>query len=250
LPKAQRFGWHNHLATVVFAHEFEQVFRILTVRLLAHHLRTVPHPFAVEPDAITIIKKLEVNVRVIGPIGEALGLDIKNVSADGTTITVTEKAYHGEVQDFLKTKNGNRVVDLAPEVGKLLREYIGKRKGLVFATRNGKPLSQSNVLRRQLHPLLAKLGIAECGFHALRRYRTTHLRNQRTPEALVQFWLGHAGKTITDSYDRSREDATYRKEVATSVGVGFTIPTLVVQNSVESSKETEVEVKSEPVASL
>jgi integrase len=184
-------------------------------------------------------------------VGEALGLDIKNVSADGTAITVSEKAYHGEVQTFLKTKNGNRVVDLAPEVGSLLRKYIGKRKGLVFATRTGQPLGQSNVLRRQLHPLLKELGLDECGFHAFRRFRATHLRKQRTPEALTQFWLGHAGKSITDSYDRSREDAAYRKEVAAAVGTGFTVPSaVVVQKSVESSKEVEVEVKQEPVVTL
>jgi integrase len=174
-------------------------------------------------------------------VGEALGLDVKNVSEDGTTIKVAEKAYHGEVQSFLKTKNGHRVVDLAPEVGKLLREYIGKRTGLLFCTRTGQSLSQSNILRRQLHPLLKDLGLGQCGFHALRRFRTTHLRKQRTPEALTQFWLGHAGKSITDSYDRSREDVSYRKEVATAVGTGFTVPSAVVQKLVESSKDVAVE---------
>jgi hypothetical protein len=42
--------------------------------------------------------------------------------------------------------------------------------------------------------------------------------------------------TITDGYDRVREDVGYRKEVAATVGVGFTIPAVVVQKSVESSK--------------
>lgn len=176
-------------------------------------------------------------------VGEALGLDISNVSEDGTMVTVTEKAYHGEVQSFLKTKNGKRVVDLAPEVGTLLREYIGKRKGLVFQTSKGHPLSQSNILRRQLHPLLKTLGLTECGFHAFRRFRTTWLRMQRAPEKLTQFWLGHADKTITDSYDRSPENAVYRKDEAVLRGIGFTVPVAVV------SKVSKVE-KGEEVATL
>jgi integrase len=156
-------------------------------------------------------------------LGEILGLNITNVSTDGCTITVVEKAYRGDVQDFLKTKNGKRMVDLDPQVGKTLREFIGNRKGLVFATRTGKPLSQSNILKRQLHPLLEELELPKCGAHAFRRYRTTWLRKQRAPEGLVQYWLGHAGKSITDGYDRVREDVEYRREVAKAVGIGFTI---------------------------
>jgi integrase len=163
-------------------------------------------------------------------IGEVLGLDIENVSEDGTTVKVTEKAYGSTIQDFLKTKNGNRIVGLHPAVGSLLRQYIGTRKsGLVFRTRTGQPLSQSNILRRQLHPLLTELGQEERGFHTFRRFRATHLRKQRTPEGLTQFWLGRAGKTITDGYDRVREDVGYRQEVAAAVGTGFTVPSVVVQ---------------------
>jgi hypothetical protein len=39
---------------------------------------------------------------------------------------------------------------------------------------------------------------------AFRRFRTTYLCKQRAPEGLVQFWLGRAGKSITDGYDRVR----------------------------------------------
>jgi integrase len=170
-------------------------------------------------------------------LGEILGLSLGNVSADGTLLTITEKAFRSEVQDFLKTKNGKREVDLTAEVGQLLRKYIGDRKtGLVFTTKKGKPLSQSNILRRQLHPLQAANGIEECGFHAFRRYRITHLRMNSTPEGLVQFWAGHSGKSITDGYDKVREDLKFRKEVTKSVGIGFTIPALVVQSVQENEK--------------
>jgi len=40
-------------------------------------------------------------------------------------------------------------------VAKLLVEFIGDRKsGLLFCTRKGKQLGQSNILRRHLHPAL------------------------------------------------------------------------------------------------
>lgn len=100
------------------------------------------------------------------------------------TIIISQKAWKSQLQDFLKTSNGDRIIDLDPQVAKLLREYIGDRKGLVFESRSGQPLGQSNILRRQLHPLGAEQGIPVAGFHAFRRYRTTWLRKQRAPEGL------------------------------------------------------------------
>jgi hypothetical protein len=40
----------------------------------------------------------------------------------------------------------------------------------------GKPLSQTNVSRRDLHPILKTLGIGKAGFHDFSRFRTTRLR--------------------------------------------------------------------------
>jgi hypothetical protein len=57
-----------------------------------------------------------------------------------------------------------------------------------------------------------------------------------------QFWLGHAGKSVTHGYDRVREDVEYRKEVARSVGLGFTIPTVIVSRVRENEVETEKEI--------
>jgi integrase len=174
-------------------------------------------------------------------LGEILGLNITNVSADGRTITVSDKAYRGEIQDYLKTANGKRIIDVTAKVGKMLREFIGTRAGLAFATRTGRPLSQSNLLKRHLHPLLEKIEVEDCGFHAFRRYRATWLRKQSTPEGLVQFWLGHSAKSITDGYDRVREDVAFRQKVASSVGTGFAIsafqPDVIVSKVREIGEE-------------
>jgi len=94
----------------------------------------------------------------------------------------------------------------------------------LFSTDSGKPLAQSNILSDSLHPILKKLGYPKAGAHAFRRYRTTWLRKQRTPEDLIRFWLGHANKTVTDDYSLLKEDVEFRKKIAKEVGIGFAIP--------------------------
>jgi integrase len=73
---------------------------------------------------------------------------------------------------------------------------------------SGGPLCQANVLRRSLHEILKDIA---CGFHAFRRFRNTHLRTARIRDGLIQFWMGHAGETMTDNYDRVREDLEFRR---------------------------------------
>ena len=88
----------------------------------------------------------------------------------------------------------------------------------------GKPLSQTNLLHRSLYPILEKLEIKKCGFHAMRRFRITHLRKQRAPEDLIRFWVGQAAKSVTDTYSKLHEDVEYRRSVAAEVGAGFDVP--------------------------
>src|ERR1051325_571501 len=156
-------------------------------------------------------------------VGEALGMEIRHVSGDARTLTIQQSAWATQIQTP-KTQNAFRQVDLSPELGEMLKAHIDSRsKGLVFVNSNGKPLSQTNVLRRHLHPVLKQLGVSKQGFHGTRRFRATWLRKQMAPEGLVQFWLGHAGKSVTDGYDRIREDVEYRQMVAAKIGLGFTL---------------------------
>src|SRR5215831_6843311 len=56
-------------------------------------------------------------------------------------------------------KNGKREIDLHPKVSAMLKMFIGNRtSGLLFGSRKGTPLGQSNFLRRTLHPILVGLG--------------------------------------------------------------------------------------------
>jgi integrase len=175
-------------------------------------------------------------------IGEALGLEVRHISADCRTITVEQSCWAGTIQRP-KTKNAYRQVDLSQPLADLLRSFLGTRKsGLIFVNKFGKPLSQTNLVRRSLHPILKELKKEKAGFHAMRRFRATWLRKQRAPEDLIQFWLGHAKQSITDGYSKLDEDLEFRHEVAEKVGAGFVVPNAVRPMRPKKVKEAEVAV--------
>ena len=119
-------------------------------------------------------------------ISEALGIEIdKHISSDFGTISLRQQARHCKVKARLKTTNAVRDVDIHPAIASLLKAFVGERKsGFLFASRNGKPLSSSNIIRRHLHPALKELnyvnphtGTHKAGNHAFRRFRNTYLKN-------------------------------------------------------------------------
>jgi hypothetical protein len=156
--------------------------------------------------------------------GEALGLEVKHVSEDGSTISIEQSVWAGQTQ-LPKTANAIREIDCPSELAAMLKAFIGDRKtGFLFQTRTGKSLTQVNVLKRQLHPLLKKLNVEIAGFHAARRFRTSFLRKSRCPEDLIRFWLGHANRSVTDGYSRLKDDVEFRKQCVESIGLGFEMP--------------------------
>jgi len=170
-------------------------------------------------------------------IGEALGLEIdKHFTPDFLTISIEQKARHCKVEKRLKTASAFRQVDLHPAIAAMLKRFVSERKtGFLFCTRNGKPLGSSCVSRRHLHPALKQLGFinpftgnSKAGYHAFRRFRNTHLRNRtECPEGLRKFWLGHADESMSDRYDKIKEDMEFRREWAEKCGFGFKLPSVV-----------------------
>jgi integrase len=175
-------------------------------------------------------------------VGEAFGLEIKHLSEDCRTITVEQSCW-GKSLQTPKTKSAYRQVDVCIAVAGLLKSFIGDRKlGLVFANSAGKPLSQTNVIRRSLHPILKELAVNQAGFHAMRRFRTTWLRKQRAPEDLIRFWLGHAKSSVTDGYSKLADDLEYRLEVTEKIGAGFTVPASMRPMRPRKSVKAEIEI--------
>lgn len=181
-------------------------------------------------------------------IGEALGIEIdKHISPDFQTLSIKQKVHHGRVEQRLKTTNGFREVDLHPAIAALLKEYVGDRtSGFLFCTRKGKPVSATNIIRRHLHKALKQLnyvnpftGTHKAGNHAFRRFRNTYLRNYtECPEGLYKYWMGHAGKDMSDLYDKVKEDIAFRRKWAEWCGFGFELPS-VVPNVPKTAEKTE-----------
>jgi integrase len=157
--------------------------------------------------------------------GELLGLEIRHF--DGTAVKVEQEAWGGIIQ-APKTENAYRTIELDPAVLKLMNAFIGSRTtGYIFTNGGGKPIHQSNFLRRKFHPTLEAAGVPKAGFHGFRRYRNTYLRNVAgCPDGLLKFWLGHsASRDMSDRYDKIRDDAKFRRDQAEKMGVGFELPT-------------------------
>ena len=158
-------------------------------------------------------------------------MQIRDVKNDVISVKHALSAVTNELQTP-KTKNGIREIDLHSSLAVVLHSLVN-----VFQSESGGPLCQANVLRRSLHEVLKNIGREACGFHAFRRFRNTHLRKARVPDGLIQFWMGHAGETMTDNYDRVREDLEFRRFTAQQVGLGFDPPVAVKQVSPHSPQK-------------
>jgi hypothetical protein len=165
-------------------------------------------------------------------VGEALGLEIdKHISPDFRTLYIVQKAKCGEIQQYLKTKNGEREIDLCSSLAEELRDFVGLRtSGLLFHTASGRQLLQTNVLRDSLHPTLKAMKHVAGGFNIFRRFRLTHLEKSDCPDALKHFWSGHAPKHVSERYVKLLTDRQYRLDWAERIGLGFTIPGSVGQH--------------------
>ena len=147
--------------------------------------------------------------------GEVIGLKVEDLSPDCRTLHVRRAVWGGKEQSP-KTENAVRSVDLPESLAALLQKHVAGRVGYVFTTRLGRPMSQRNLLR-VLHAVAGKTGL-----HAFRRFRAAVLRKAGVPEDLIRFWLGHAGRSVTDDYARQlRDDIPFRQEWAARTGLGF-----------------------------
>ena len=163
-----------------------------------------------------------------GPLraGEALGLEIdKHISGDFRTLQIVQKAKRGELQPYLKTVNGERLVDLCQGLADMLREFVGTRtSGLLFTSPTGAQILQSNTLGDSLHPILDYLAHERGGFNIFRRFRLTHLETSGCPEALKHFWSGHAPRHVSERYIKLQQDRDFRLSWAEKIGLGFSLP--------------------------
>jgi len=159
-------------------------------------------------------------------VGEALGLRVEHITDDFSTIKISQSAWRGKTQ-APKTANAIREIDLHPSLAALVKTFVnGRAEGFLFPSASGKPLTQRNVLRNGFDKIREDLQLTQpgLGFHAFRRFRTSHLRKNRAPWDLEKFWLGHANKSVTDKYsEQLKQDVEWRKAEAERIGLGFSL---------------------------
>ncbi len=135
--------------------------------------------------------------------GEACGLPTRKLLLDTGAIKIDQKVWHGKIET-VKSKKGNRLCEISPQLAEHLRGYLRtwrpNRLGLLFATANGTPWDADLVRKRKLYPLLEKLGIERCGFHAFRHGNETVMDGEGVPMATRQNRLGHSDARTTMKY--------------------------------------------------
>ena len=135
--------------------------------------------------------------------GEICALRVADLDLENAVIYVRQSVWRGQIQT-VKSRKGNRRFPISPELVEHLRDHLRGWKpnplGLLFATKKGTPWDHSLVRKRRFHPMLKKLGISQCGFHAFRHGNATLLDRIGAPMAVRQNRLGHADAQTTMDY--------------------------------------------------
>ncbi len=147
--------------------------------------------------------------------GELHGLEVADIDFVRNIIHVRRSVWEGQKQST-KSRNANRAIDVQPGLVTMLKDYLnGRQEGLVFPSKNGKPLRNNNVLRRHLHPTLQALSIREGGMHGFRHGRVSFLVENNTPVDVIKAWIGHGSERMVRLYTHLRPQ--YRSRVLASI---------------------------------
>ena len=145
--------------------------------------------------------------------GEIFGLKWSDIDWLRGRVRVQRQAQRVKGQGKLfvppKTKAGRRSIPIGSEMLLLLRKHREKQVvtkifsgqdwhelNLVFPTRNGKPLSESNLLK-EYKMLLEACGLPKLRFHDLRHTAASIMLNRGIPPFVVSRILGHSKPSTT-----------------------------------------------------
>lgn len=134
-------------------------------------------------------------------VGEILGLRWQDVDLDRAELRVTQAVYRGYVGSP-KTKGSKRTLPL-PEAATLALKKLARRslsgaaESLVFASRKGTVLNDTNLLLRDLKPAGKQIGVPWVSWHTFRRTHATLLQLAGGSAKDAQAQLGHSQITTT-----------------------------------------------------
>jgi integrase len=135
--------------------------------------------------------------------GELCGLPVRNLLLDLGAIKITQKVWHGKIEP-VKSLKGNRICEVSPQLVAHVRGFLESWKpnpdGLLFSSSNGTPWDADVLRKRKFYPLLEKLNIVRCGFHAFRHGNETVMDGENVPIATRLNRLDHSDPRTTMKY--------------------------------------------------
>ena len=117
-----------------------------------------------------------------------------------------------------KTQASERVIPMTDGLSLALQRHQHNVKrsalALVFPNANGKPYEAANLLRRLLHPALAKCGLPKTGWRVFRRSVATALSEMREPVRTAQQVLGHSSPHTTLAFYTQSVEESQRSAIS------------------------------------
>jgi integrase len=140
-------------------------------------------------------------------------------------------AMYDRQEQSTKSVAGVRQVDIWSGLNSWLAENLKRDPGqYLFQTRNGNLLHT-----KTLYQHLETVKIP--GTHSLRRFRASYLASEGCTEDLIKYWLGHAGKSITDRYLKPQKFVEHRRGWAERAKIGFELPEERIGNYIDNSRK-------------
>lgn len=132
-------------------------------------------------------------------IGEILALKVGDFDFQKKLLTVHRSVWRGKLSTP-KTSTSQADLPLPDALARIVHEHITTLKGeWLFPNTHGGFLTSENVVRQVLVPILDKLGIPRCGFHAFRHTHATLLLHSGATPQETQAQLRHADPRVTIS---------------------------------------------------
>jgi integrase len=131
--------------------------------------------------------------------GEVCALNVGHVNLDSRVIVIRNSRFGKHIT--ANKSRRPRAFSLSPKLAETLSSFVSGRPAdaPLFLTRKGKRLHPDNFVKRELKPILAKLGLAGAT-HSFRHGNATELDRMNAPMAVRQSRLGHVESSTTMGY--------------------------------------------------
>jgi integrase len=143
---------------------------------------------------------------------ELFGLRWSDLDFDNGEINVVRSVVHGVISRC-KTESSAKPIPMSPLLAEMLKEWrkvtrFPSADDWVFASKRAKgkrPIWGQSVMRKQIHPVVEKLGINKrIGWHTFRHSYSTLLRHLGTDIKVQQDLLRHSSARLTlDTYTQA-----------------------------------------------